>query len=732
MSTTQLLKPAAAAPPTKTIPWRMRADLIVRRQDSAAWVVKDPITLNYVRLNDQEMAVLRSLDGQRTLHQLIQVLQDTWSMSALTVDDVSDFIGQLISTQLVVSTQPRRQTKTSDIPRHPLLWRWITQISGLLRLRIRLLDPAPFLNVCQRLMSARFLTAATVAAAALFVTALCLVTLRFELFVANLPGPSDFFGPENLLLVLTVFVLVKLCHETGHAMAARYFGAECHEAGVMLILLTPILYTNVTDAWMLNKRSRLLITASGILVEIVLASMAAILWFFTSPGLMKAMLANVMVICTFGTILFNGNPLLRYDGYFLLVDAIGQPNLAQRSSHRVQEFLEDLLLGRRSESILGIDRFLLFYGLISGLYRTLLAVAILSMLSHLFDDWNLGVLGLALMLVAAVPMVVVPLWTFSTSLLAELSLRSHQPFRLVRVIVILVLLLAASLIPLPHSIVAPAVVEPSGTPVFASLTGELNSSEAYGRFIARGANVATLIDPRLQRQQLEHQSAVRIHEARVRALQLRREDTVATSLSEARALLESSRKQLEEFDRELGRLTVIAPIAGTLMPPRARNQVVTEDALSQWGGYPLDAMNRGALIERGTMLGVLCEFNSCELLLQLDPHDAAQLQRFQVADFQATGNTGTTWRGIVKGIAPLAAEDVPAELIIAGLTQPPSVKKSSPDLRHWQAIVQLTIPGESPGPVLYSTGTVRVYVEPISIASRIWQYLRTTFHSQAN
>jgi multidrug efflux pump subunit AcrA (membrane-fusion protein) len=329
-------------------------------------------------------------------------------------------------------------------------------------------------------------------------------------------------------------------------------------------------------------------------------------------------------------------------------------------------------------------------------------------------------------------MVVVPLWSFFTSLLAELSLRSHQKFRFVRLIVILALLLAASLIPLPHSIVAPAVVEPSGAPVFASLTGELNSSAAYGRFVARGTIVATLSDPRLQRQQLRHQSAVRIHESRVRAIQLRRQDTATTSLSEARALLESSRKQLEEFERELDRLTVIAPISGTLMPPRARTAVVTEDALSQWGGYPLDAGNRGALIEKGTMLGVLCESTGRELLLQLDSHDAALLQRSQVADFQTTGNSGSTWRGIVKGIAPLATEDVPTELIVAELTQPPSVRKPSPDLRHWQAIVQLTIPDESPAPVLYSTGTVRVYVEPVSIASRIWQYLRTTFRSQAN
>jgi putative peptide zinc metalloprotease protein len=726
MSSLPLLNPVAA-PTAHAIPWRMRVDLIVRRQDSGAWVVKDPLTLNYVRLSDQEMSVLRSLDGRRTARQMLQALQDIWPASAFSVDDVSDFLGQLINSQLVVPTQPVPRTAKSDGGGRPNPRRWMSLISGLLQLRIRLLDPTPLLNAIQPWMSPGYLHAAAVATVALCVTALWLVTLRFELFVTNLPGPIDFFGPDNLLLVMAVFVIVKMFHEAGHAVAARCLGAECHEIGIMLVLLTPILFTNVTDAWMLNRRSRLLITAAGILVEIVLASMATILWFFASPGLLKALLANVMVICTFGTIFFNGNPLLRYDGYFLLVDAIGRPNLAQRSSHRVRQLLEDVLLGSRSEPLLAGDRFLLFYGIVSGIYRTLLAVAILSMLSHLFDVWNLGVLGVTVMVVAALPLVVSPLWAFATGLLAELSFRNHRRIRLLRTLLILALLLAVSLIPLPHSIVAPAVVEPLGTPLFASLAGSLNSSARYGDLVDRGTTLAVLTAPLLQRQRIKYQGAVKMHEAQVRAMELRRQDVAAASLPEARALLESSRTRLEEFDRELGRLTVVAPISGTLMPPRARTNVIREEALSEWSGCPLDERNRDALIEQGTLLGHVCESSDRELLLQLDSQDAALLQRSQVADFQSTGNSGTTWRGIVKGIAPLSEEDLPAELIVAGLTRPPSIRTADPEVQHWQAIVQLTIPHDSSAPILYSTGAVRIYVEPVSVASRIWRYLRSTF-----
>ena len=173
----------------------------------------------------------------------------------------------------------------------------------------------------------------------LVVVAIAMVFLRFDQLAHNLPGPWDFFGPDNLLLLLATFVVVKTLHEMGHAFAARRFGAECHEAGVMLMMFTPLLYTNVTDAWILDRRSRLMITAAGMLVELALASVATILWFAAAPGILKAMLANVMVLCTIGTIVFNGNPLLRFDGYFLLTDLAGLPNLSQRASHRLQHFL---------------------------------------------------------------------------------------------------------------------------------------------------------------------------------------------------------------------------------------------------------------------------------------------------------------------------------------------------------------------------------------------------------
>ena len=145
--------------------------------------------------------------------------------------------------------------------------------------------------------------------------------------------------------MLIVFVSVKAAHEAGHALTARYFNAECSECGVMLLMFTPVLYTNVSDSWTLPRRQRMCVTAAGIAVEIVIAAVCTIAWWFALPGTIKAILLNTMVICSVNTLLFNGNPLLRFDGYFLLSDYVRIPNLAQQSSAVVKSIFRRYVAG---------------------------------------------------------------------------------------------------------------------------------------------------------------------------------------------------------------------------------------------------------------------------------------------------------------------------------------------------------------------------------------------------
>ena len=718
---------AGGARSSNAVPWKSRSDLIIRTQDSGSWIVKDPLSLSYSLLREQEMAVLRLLNGRRSVDSILEHLRQAWPDIALRPHDLEELIGQLIHSQLLVPCASAHRSSRPEATSRKLPAATLFQISSLLRMQFRLFDPTVILVKLHPWIMRLFSRKSAACLALLLITAIAMLALRFEQFAGNLPGPLDFFGPDNLLLLLTAFVIVKTLHEVGHALAAARYGAECHEAGVMMLFFTPLLYTNVTDAWILDRRSRLMITAAGMLVEVALASMATVLWFFAAPGLLKAMLANVIVLCTVGTVLFNGNPLLRYDGYFLLTDAIGIPNLAQRASSRVQRFLEDLLLGRRTDEPETGSPFLLVYGLVSSVYRVSLTFAILVMLYGYFDQWDLRIPGAILMIAAAISMVAAPCVSFVGRMIAVVYGRRDRGARSLRAISLMCLAAAGLFIPLPRSLVIPAVVEPSGLPIFTTLSGELVSCLKYGDFLSPGDAVASLDDLRLRRQLTELKGEVSVHETRIRGMELNRPSTAASQLPEAKNLLATAQKRLEQFKAEIKRLKAESPTHGVLLPPRAKPANADPQVLPEWAGFPLDAANIGAHVVEGTLLGYVCDPQEVQLLLTLSNDERQLIHPGQLADFQLQGNPDLVLRGIVERVASLEVRELPEELTAAGLAPPLSVAGPDVDTRRWQAVIKTIIPSVGFRPPLYATGVTRVSIDSTSLANRVIAFLSDTF-----
>jgi putative peptide zinc metalloprotease protein len=677
-------------------------------------------------LSEQEMAILRHVDGTRSIADLLGLLNSAWPEREFTREDVEDFLAQLIQNQLVV------RTSTSRIPAGtrttiPATAKAGFRIGSLLRFQLRLIDPTPYLNRLEPIIRRLFSRESGFALMVLVVVALAIVFLRFDQLAKNLPGPWDFFGPDNLLLLLATFVIVKTLHELGHAFAARRFGAECHEAGVMLMMFTPLLYTNVTDAWILDRRSRLMITAAGMLVELTLASVATILWFAASPGIFKAMLANVMVLCTVGTIVFNGNPLLRFDGYFLLTDFAGLPNLSQRASHRLQQFWSFLLLGRTEVRADREPPFVLAYGICSGIYRISLSLAILLMLYHLFDHWNLRIIGLALTTMATASMIALPLFSSFSSLLAEILHQKQRGYLLMRSCFILALLAAGLFVPLPHSVIVPCVVEPVGRPIYATMSGELKSSAVYGQIVAPGDVLAVTSDLKLLQGRAHLQGEVKLLQTRVRAYELDRTGTQSALLPEARKMLDSAQRRVDQFEAELKRLATTSPTNGLLMPPRATPLPEDKSSLNKLHGCPLDPHNLGAFIEEGTLLGTVGDQATVELVLPVNSAERQLLREGQHVELQPTGNPQLKFSGTILQMPTLESTEIPQELTAAGLVPPLTAAKPGEDTRRWQVVCQAVIPEGSSPPRLYSTGHVRVTVEPASIITRLLRFLNVAF-----
>jgi putative peptide zinc metalloprotease protein len=195
-------------------------------------------------------------------------------------------------------------------------------------------------------------------------------------------GVTDrLFSTENLILVGLVFPVAKLLHEFGHALAIKARGGEVHEMGVMVLVFMPIPYVEGSAAIAFrDKRDRMLVGAAGMLVELFIAALAMFAWVNVEPGAVRALAYNVMVIAGVSTLVFNANPLLRFDAYYILADYLEIPNMGQRANTYFAYLVKRYLFGIRAQvpprAGPGEKAWLFAYALGSFFYRIFVSITI--------------------------------------------------------------------------------------------------------------------------------------------------------------------------------------------------------------------------------------------------------------------------------------------------------------------------------------------------------------------
>ena len=217
------------------------------------------------------------------------------------------------------SGQGRQLRRRGDEKKKELLGK----LSNIFALRFRGIDPERILNFLNPITWWYFTLPAFILVALFGLCALTLVLVNFQEFRGRLPTFEQFFAAHNWLYLGATMAIVKVLHEFGHGLSCKRYGGECHEMGLMFLVFTPCLYCNVSDSWMLpNKWHRVFIGAAGMYVELTLAALATFGWWFSEPGLFNFLCLSVMFICSVSTLVFNGNPLLRFDGYYILMDLL--------------------------------------------------------------------------------------------------------------------------------------------------------------------------------------------------------------------------------------------------------------------------------------------------------------------------------------------------------------------------------------------------------------------------
>jgi putative peptide zinc metalloprotease protein len=229
--------------------------------------------------------------------------------------------------------------------------------------------------------------------------AVLLVLTHFDTFRERMPSFHQFFSFETVKYMWVAMGIVKVIHEFGHGLSCKRFGGEVHEMGFLILCLSPAMYCNVSDAWTLpSKWKRIIISFAGIYVELMIAAVATFVWWNT-PGMpvVNYMAMCLMVICSVNTVFFNGNPLMKFDGYYVLADLIEIPNLREKANRYLQHIAMEYGLGMemQPEPYMALGRRILFvtYALISWVYRWVVTFTILYFLSNFLKPYKLEVLS---------------------------------------------------------------------------------------------------------------------------------------------------------------------------------------------------------------------------------------------------------------------------------------------------------------------------------------------------
>jgi len=729
--------------PTQPLSIQRRADLTFARhryQGEVYYVAKDPVSQRYFRLHEEEYALLTLLDGKRSADEVCEQFARRFRPQRISHEELAQFLADVRQNGLVIGDTAGEGARLLAQRRTNARKRRFATVTNPLYIRLFAVDPDRFLTWLTRGAGWLFSPAVVAFHVALMSLAGLLIATQWDAFTQRLPEFSVFFGPHNWLPLAVTVLVTKLLHELGHGVSCKRYGGECHEMGVLLLVLMPLAYCNVSDTSMLpSKWKRAFVGAAGIYVEMTISAYCAFLWWFSAPGPLHYLCLNVLFVSSVSTLLLNANPLLRYDGYYILSDLAEIPNLRQKAQQATQRWLaawafgttlpEDTFAPRRGRA------FFVLYAVAAASYRWMIAASILLFLYKLTEPYDLKVVGQTIAIAAAIMLLVMPL-VQTLMLFTQLARRSIvKPVRLMLFAAqVSAVGLAVFFLPLPDRQQCSFETQPDGAEnVYVPVGGTLTSLAAKpGDRVDASAPIANLADVEAEivLAQLEGKRNALV--ARLTNLQRKAytDDAAALELTTTREDLAAIDEQIARRRKELELLTVRAPVAGEILPaPKRPPALADEDGqLPPWSGDPLCDRNLGATFTPGVLL---CRVGDSKRLHAALAVDESQIEFVKCGDpvtLQIEGLPGRVFRGKIERISE-SDQEVSARLDTAAGGDI-ATRRDAAGRRHaltakYQAIVPLDNAGREV--LLGARGQAVIQVGYRTISQRLWRSAKRTF-----
>lgn len=551
---------------------QLRPSVDIRRQQYRGelwYVVRDNLTNAFYRIRPGARRFLLHLTGRLTVEEAWRRCLREDPAGAPGQSEIIQLLAQLHHASLLQSDLPPDSRRLFERLRQHQQAKVRNALSSVLFLRIPLWNPNRFLQKFAAVARPVFTRAGFAVWALVLLWALKVAIDRRELLLDH---SQQVLAPGNLGLLFAAFFVTKLLHEFGHAFACRVFGGEVHSMGIMLLVFSPIPYVDVTSSWAFRERwRRVWVGAAGMYVELFIASLAVFVWARTGSGMLNSLAYNIIFVASVSTLVFNLNPLLRFDGYYILSDLTDAPNLQMRGRTQVCSWAERYLFGLKQVATPAATRgeaaYLGLFGITSSIYRIIVFALIILFVADKFFG-----LGLIAAVIGGFALFILPVVQYVRYLAREPRLFRHRT-RAVAVTagVLAVVLGFLAFFPWPNHTYAPGMLQArEEARILTGTDGYIAGAPAdSGRPVAAGDLLFRMISPELE---------FRIAAATARVRQVRLQENVAREqggggIRVLQRRRESAEAELAELQRRNRDLEIRAPMAGVWVSPRARDLV---------------------------------------------------------------------------------------------------------------------------------------------------------------
>ena len=691
---------------------QLRSHARIHRQiyrDEVWYVLQDDIGGKYSRLSPEAMVIVEIMDGEHSMQAIWERACELLGDDMPTQDELIQLLGQLYQFNLMRSDGMPDIVDLHRRFKKDKRTKLLQYVKSPMSLKLPLFDPERFLNKTAWVGRLLYHPISGIIWLSTILLACLSVGIYWEPLTENFTDQA--FSTGNFLIIALIYPFVKLVHEFGHAYAIKRWDGEVHELGLMFLVFIPVPYVDASSSVVFrSKYQRMLVAGSGIMVEAFLASVALLLWVGAEPGLFRAVLFNIMLIGGVSTILFNGNPLLRFDAYYVLSDWLEIPNLGSRSNSYVGYWIRRYVMRIKDEFSPSNSRkesvWLFSYSIASFIYRMIVMVAI-----AVFVATNLFVVGVLLAIWSLYMALGAPLVKLLRYIWQDMLMVRYRTRVFSTIAAFLSLLVFGLAVPLPKFTMVQGVFwAPEDSQVTAGANCTVSRLVQSEGVIRRGEVIALCESEEVRTDAL-------VTHLRLNELLTRHRIAVAKDPTEARILkdeIQRTEVELSIARENLESLEIKAPASGVLFLETPQDLV-------------------GSFVQRGVYLGYIQTDNTAVVRAVVSQDDVSDV-RHDLLDVKArrAEQIGDELSGVVLREVPAASKGIPSlALSVKGggdVVLDLSSRSELQAIDNWFQF-DIAIPSET-SPRIGEKVYVRFEHSPVSLGERVYLSVRRAFLRQ--